>query len=134
MTTTCFTIIILQNYIIEIMSESRNRCRDLRLVTSHVHPGQPCQPCILCKKFNQSKYFHQKSWKDPSLLERLQEFELSLCVEPHSCICRPCRNELKDLTNHQFVSRWRKHKGVTQSCFVPECMNAAQKVTKLADR
>ena len=72
--------------------------------------------------------------KDPSLLERLQEFEPSLCVEPHSCICRPCRNELKDITNHQFVPRWRKHKGMTQSCFVPECMNDAQKVTKLADR
>ena len=122
MTTTCFTIII--------MSESRTRCRDLRPVTSHVHPGQPCRPCILCKIVNQSKYFHPKSWKDPSLLERLQEFEPSLCVELHSCICRPCRNELKDITNHQFVPRWRKHKGMTQSCFVPECMNDAQKITK----
>ena len=106
----------------------------MRLVTSHVHPAQPCRPSILCKIVNQSKYFHPKSWKDPSLLERLQEFEPSLCVELHSCICRPCRNELKDITNHQFVPRWRKHKGMTQSCFVPECMNDAQKVTKLADR
>ena len=93
------------------MSQSRSRCtveRDIRVVTSHVHPGQPCQPCILCKRANQSKYFHPKSWKDASLFERLKQFEPSLNIEPHSCICRPCRNEVKDITNKQFVPRWRK--------------------------
>lgn len=109
------------------MSQSRSRYNsDLRTVTSHVHPRQPC---ILCK------YFHPKSWKDPSLLEHLKEFEPSLCIEPESCICRPCYNELKDTgtRNDRFVPRWRKSKGMTQSCFVPECTNSAQKVTKLAN-
>ncbi len=81
------------NYTItEVMSQSRTRytaSRDLRLVTSHV---QPCQPCILCKKGNQSKYFHPKSWKDASLFERLKQFEPSLGIEPQSCMTYPPLN------------------------------------------
>ena len=120
------------------MSRSSRADRNLRLVTSHVHPGQPCQPCILCKKDNQSKYFHPKSWKDASLLDCLKQYEPSLDIEPQSCICRPCRNELnevKDITNTGFVPRWRKsNKGITKSCAIPECANTAQKITKLANR
>lgn len=125
---------------IEVLSQSRmSRCTadqglPSRQVMSHVHSGQPCQPCILCKKGNQSKYFHPKSWKDASLLERLQQFEPSLHIQPHSCICRPCRNEVNDI-KEGFVPRWRKSsKGVTQPCFAPECTHSAQKVTKLANR
>ena len=81
------------------------------------------------------KYFHPKSWKDASLFERLKQFEPSLNIEPHSCICRPCRNEVKDITNKQFVPRWRKtNEGMTPPCSVPECKQSAQKVTKLANR
>ena len=109
------------------MSQSRT-VRDLRIVTSNVHPGQPC---TLCKKGNQSKYFHPKSWKDASLLERLKQLEPSLNIEPHSCICRPCRNEVKNIMNDGFIPRWRKsNKGM---CFVPKCTHSAQKVTKLAN-
>lgn len=117
------------------MSRRSSRAdRNLRLVTSHVHPGQPCQPCILCKKDNQSKYFHPKSWKDASLLDCLKQYEPWI----QSCIRRLCRNELnkvKDITNTGFVPRWRKsNKGITKSCAIPECANTAQKITKLANR
>lgn len=60
------------------MSTPRARCgsgTDVRKVTCSVHQGRDCQPCILCKKGNQSKYFHPKSWKDDSLLQSLREYE-----------------------------------------------------------
>ena len=47
----------------------------VRQVCSAVHKGRPCQPCKLS---NQSTYFHSKSWKDASLLERFRLSELSL--------------------------------------------------------
>ena len=117
------------------MSQSRSRCTGNKEVTSQVHPGRPCHPCILCNKGNQSKYFHPKSSKDASLLDRLKQFEPSLGIEPDSCICRPCYNESKDIKAGECVPRWRKlSKGMTQPCFVPGCMNSAQKVTKLANQ
>ena len=107
--------------------------RALRQVTSQVHPGRPCQPCVLCSKGNQSKYFHPKSWKDSTLLESLQELEPSLNIEPESCICRPCNNEVKDIGKDNFIPRWRKKGTKQQSCIVPRCLNAAKTVTKLTN-
>lgn len=120
------------------MNQFRTRCsldpnRNVRLVTSQVHPGKPCQPCILCSKGNQSKYFHPKSWKDTTLLGCLQQLEPSLRVQPESCICRPCNNEVKDIRNNQFVPRWRKQ-GIKNLCIIPNCIWDAQKVTKLTSK
>ena len=118
------------------MSQSRTRCsaeRDVRLVTSNVHPGRPCQPCVLCNRGNLSKYFHPKSWKDVSLLETLQQHEPSLHIQADSCICRPCQNEVKDIKRDQFIPRWRKSR-MTQICIVPECTHSAQKATKLTSK
>ena len=79
-----------------------------REVTSSVHQGHLCTPCILCKKGIQSKYFHPKSSKANSLLKKLQEYEPTLGIGPDSCICRVCRNEISDIDNDGFSPRWRK--------------------------
>ena len=60
----------------------RKSVTELHTVVSSVHPCKHCQPCIFCKKGNQSKYFHPKTWKDPSLLPCLQEYEPLLKIEP----------------------------------------------------
>ena len=66
-------------------------------MTSSIHPGQPCCPSVLCcEKAN------PKLQKVGSLLENLKLFEPSLRMEPDSCICRSCRNEIKDV-NNQFI-------------------------------
>ena len=105
----------------------------LREVTSSVHQGQLCNPCILCKKENQSKYFHPKSWKDHSLLKRLQEYEPTLDIRPESCICRPCRNEVSDIGSDGFTPRWRKN-NIMVKCFVSGCTGTDIKITKITDR
>ena len=120
------------------MSQSRTRTSvtELRKVTSAVHQGQPCQPCILCKKGNQSKYFHPKSWKDNSLLQSLRVYEPSINIQPESCICRPCRNEINNISEDGFIPRWRKlmNKCTQTKCCVPNCTSNVHKVTKLVDK
>ena len=49
------------------------------------------------KQGNNSKYFHPKSWKDSSLLERLRILEPSLEIQLDSCICRLCRDNMKGI-------------------------------------
>lgn len=107
----------------------------LRQTTSSIHQGQPCQPCILCKKGNLSKYFQPKSWKDHSLLKRLQECEPTL-IGPESCICRPCRNEIGNINigDDNFTPRWRKSTIRVQQCYVIGCTNTTIKMTKIVDR
>ena len=108
---------------------------EIRKVTSSVHQGRDCQPCILCKKGNQSKYFHPKSWKDDTLLQSLRDHEPSLNIQPESCICRPCRNDVSRISEDGFIPRWRKqtNKGSIECC-VPNCTNNVYKVTKLVDK
>ena len=105
----------------------------IRQVCSAMHKGRPCQPCILCKQGNQSKYFHPKSWKDPSLFERLRQSEPSLDILPESCICRPCRDDLSKLGNKGHVPRWRK-KSSKEICCVPGCTNPSFRVTQVAGK
>lgn len=108
---------------------------ETRKVTSSVHQGRDCQPCILCKKGNQSKYFHPKSWKDDTLLQSLRDHEPSLNIQPESCICWPCRNDVSHISEDGFIPRWRKqtNKGSIECC-VPNCTNNVYKVTKLVDK
>ena len=95
-----------------------------RVVTSSAHKGS-CQPCVLCKKGNQSKYFHPKTWKDPTLLERLQEYEPSLKITVESCLCRPCRNEVSQIGTSNFIPRWRKSVSTeAKYCCIPGCSNS----------
>ena len=68
-------------------SRTRSGALQVRQVYSAVHKDRPCQPCILCKQGNQSKYFHPKLWKDSTLLERLKQHEPSLDILPETCIC-----------------------------------------------
>ena len=109
--------------------------RDPRQVTSAVHPGLPCQACALCKKGNHSKYFHPKSWKEPILLQQLQQFEPSLGICPDSCICRLCRQDVNKLADrvHGFVPRWRKGEQTVKRCFIDGCTGIDIKVTKVTD-
>ena len=116
---------------------SRANSSDLRPASSSVHQGQPCQPCLLCKRANLSKYFHPKSWKDESLIYRLQQFEPTLDIQPNSCICRGCRNDINSIGKDSFVPRWRKDRnleGTANECYVSDCMENACKVTTLADK
>ena len=79
-----------------------------REVTCNVHPGRPCQPCILCKQGNLSKYFHPKTWKNRAcIIDKLRDLEPVLDIQLDSCIC--------------------------EHCSVPECGNPAQKGTKLVN-
>ena len=73
----------------------------VRTVTSSIHHGRPCEPCILCKAGNLSKYFHQKSWK--GILESLRKCEPSINIQLDSCICRPCRDDISRLCDDKFV-------------------------------
>ena len=108
----------------------------VRQVNSSVHPGRPCDPCLLCKQGNNSKYFHPKSWKDTSLLERLQILEPSLEIQPDSCICRLCRDDMKNINDEGFTPRWRKvaKKSEIKMCCVPGCVQLFKKNTKLVNR
>ena len=82
-----------------------------------------------------SKYFNPKSWKDNSLLKCLQEYEPTLDINPESCICRSCRNDVNNIGDDKFVPRWRKHTITTEkNCYVPGCNSTASKVTKMTDR
>ena len=108
--------------------------REQRPVTSAIHPDRLCQPCILCHKGDLSKYFHPKSWKDPSLLEQLKLYEQSIDIQPESCICRLCRNDVNKLCQEGFVPRWRENTGTgtgtVRVCYIPGCTSTDVKVTK----
>ena len=104
-----------------------------RQATSSVHPGRSCCPCALCNKGNLSKYSHPKTWKNPLVLQQLQEFEPSLNLHDESCICQPCRRDVLNLNSGDgsFTPRWRKSKEV-KKCFVNGCPNCTDiKMTKV---
>ena len=112
------------------MSNTQGRAQQRREVSSSAHPGRPCQPCIPCKKGNLSKYFHPKTIKDKASLEKLRQLEPMLAIEPSSCICRNCRDDLSKLSESSFIPRWRENRERSE-CSVPECSIFPQKVTKL---
>ena len=79
------------------LGRTRSGVLQVQQVYSTVHKDRPCQPCILCKQGNHSKYFHPKFWKDPTLLERLKQYEPSLNILSETCICQLCRDDLSNL-------------------------------------
>lgn len=105
----------------------------VRTVTSSIHQGRPCQPCILCKASNFSKYFHPKSWKDKSLLENLRKYEPFVDIQLDSCICRLCRDDVSRICNETFVPRWKRCTN-NSKCYIHGCKNAVHRVTKVATR
>ena len=118
------------------LGRTRSGVLQVRQVYSTVHKDRPCQPCILCKQGNHSKYFHPKLWKDPTLLERLKQHEPSLNILSETCICRLCRDDLSNLGDEDHVPRWKKvnETSVKKICYVADCSNASFKVTKLASK
>ena len=110
------------------MSHSEH-CQSLvsRKVTSSAHPGRQCQPCILCKKGNLSKYFHPKTIKNKTnmVMEHLQQLEPLLVIQP---------DDISKLSEPGFTPRWRKHSAIDECCCVPNCRTSPQKVTKLVTR
>ena len=110
--------------------------QDLRPVSSSVHQGQPCQPCILCRRANLSKYFLPKSWKDDSHLQKLRELEPSLNIKPESCICRNCRQDVSCLGESGVIPRWRKINNpdeIEKQCYVSQCNEHECKITTLSE-
>ena len=104
--------------------------RDTRVVTSHVHPSCPCKPCILCEKGNQPKYSIPSPGK-MHLFCNICSLNPPSILNQTACICRSCRNDVKDIRNKQLIPSWRKtNKVITQSCFV----RMYPKITKLANK
>ena len=104
----------------------------VRSVTSSVHPGRTCLPCALCNTSNLSKYFHPK---DKTLFENLRKCEPSIDVQPDSCICRLCRDDVSKISDENFIPRWKRLRNVdNDTCYVHGCKNAVHKVTKVATR
>ena len=84
--------------------------------------------CSLCGKGKQSKYFYLKSWKDPSLLQNLQQVEPSLDIQPDSCISRQCRLDGGKLCEDPSITpRWEKTTTVKQ-CYTSGCTSTDIKV------
>jgi len=116
------------------MSKSRTRSGEqLRQVTSAIHKGRPCNPCHLCKQGNLSKYVHPKSWKNEELLGQLRRYEPDLDIQPDTCICRLCRDDIGKINDENFTPRWRKNNNNKMLCIVPECNQVSSKTTKLVD-
>ena len=90
-----------------------------RGVTCNVHLGRPCQPCILCKQSNLSKYFHPKIWKNRASIDQRRELEPALDIQLDSCICRRCRDDVCELSESGFIPRWRKKSSPHKHCCVP---------------
>ena len=130
------------NEIKQKMSNPGSRTRagvlQVRQIHSSVHKDRPCQPCILCKQGNQSKYFYPKQWKDATLLESLRQSEPLLNILPDSCICRLCRDDLSKLGNEGHTPRWRRINTKCNTdkrvCYVPDCCNPSIKVIRLASK
>ena len=62
-------------------------------VLSMVHPGQPCLHCTLCKE-KYPVYTHPIKWKNEHLYTLLRELEPNISIQPESCVCRNCRDDL----------------------------------------
>ena len=109
----------------------RNRSGEqLRQVTSAVHKGRPCNPCL---QGNFSKYVHPKSWKNDQLLAILRAYEPSLNIQPDSCICRLCRDDINKIVDENFIPRWKK-RDQKKLCAVPKCANFSTKCTQMVNR
>ena len=114
---------------------TRSGNKQLRQVTCSVHQGRACHPCILCKEGNHSKYFHPKSWKDSNLVDILRKREPHINIQPDSCICRLCKDDVSKIHNADYVPRWnRAKKQEYANCFIPGCNNSVHRVTKLVDK
>ena len=63
---------------------------------SMVHPGRPCLHCTLCKE-KYPVYTHPIKWKNEHLYTLLRELEPNISIQPESCMCRNCRDDLLDI-------------------------------------
>ena len=115
-------------------SASASDSNQLRQVMCSIHPGHPCHHSILCGQGNQSKYFHPKTWKHSNLLAQLQPVEPAANIQPESCLCRPCRDDVSRIHNANLIPRWRKTNQTKLQCCHPGCGNTSYKTTKLATK
>ena len=118
------------NNIIQVYIYAKNEFRQLssrviwsmtRGVTCNVHLGRPCQPCILCKQGNLSKYFHPKTWKNRAFTDQFRELEPALDIQLDSCICRRCigNEEMMSVSSQSgFIPRWRQKSSPHKHCCV----------------
>ena len=117
------------------MESGTRRRSQTRLVFSDVHENRPCTNCTLCKE-TYVQYAHPVRWKNPDLLTFLRSIEPDLPIQPDSCICRNCNDNLrkgqKDPEN--FCPRWRKERSTHTICEVSDCNEPVSKSTQLASR
>ncbi len=121
---------------IPAIPEQQRRRKDVPStpVSSDAHKGRPCTACILCKETS-LKYTHPVKWKDRQLLDFLQSIEKNVQIEPDSCICRNCRENLScGRKQNDYRPRWI-NKGVCKpNCEVIGCGQTASRCTKLANK
>ena len=108
----CFNTVMMSKRAFK--TRSRSSTTQVRINCYSIHPGRPCQPCILCKTSNLLKYFHPKSWKDKTLLENLRKCEPSVVVQLDNCVCRLCQDDISMLCDDAFVPRWNRLKMSTE--------------------
>ena len=76
------------------MATGLRTCRKAETsVFSMVHPGRPCLHCTLCKE-KYPVYTHPIKWKNEHLYTLLRELEPNISIQPESCVCRNCRDDL----------------------------------------
>ena len=109
-------------------------------VLSMVHPGRPCLHCTLCKE-KYPVYTHPIKWKNEHLYTLLRELEPNISIQPESCVCRNCRDDLLRIQHAGPTSkgarppRWAQQdsdNNIAQStCEIPDCSQLASTLTKL---
>lgn len=68
-------------------------------------------------------------------LAQLQQAKPAANIQPESCICRLCRDDVSRIHNAYFIPRWRKTNQTTKpQCCHPDCGNTSYKTTKLATK
>ncbi len=128
-----YNFIIVLN-VLAMESGTRRRSQTC-LVFSDVHESRPCTNCNLCKEIY-VQYTHPVNWKNKDLLTFLRSIEPDLTIQPDSCICRNCNDNLrkgqKDPEN--FRPRWRKERSTHMMCEISDCNEPVSKTTQLASR
>ena len=123
------------------MATGLRTCRKAETsVLSMVHPGRPCLHCTLCKE-KYPVYTHPIKWKNEHLYTLLRELEPNISIQPESCVCRNCRDDLLRIQHAGPTSkgarppRWAQQdsdNNIAQStCEIPDCSQLASTLTKL---
>ncbi len=75
-------------------------------------------------------------WRGGNLLHFLQSIEPGLNILQDSCICRNCRDSLRNGEKHptNYKPRWSRVAPIAKPCEVSECFGLASRCTTLATK